>query len=40
MSKNRLREHISACKEWLGSERPRNIFKSIKVYTTNFKPNK
>ena len=33
-----VRERISALKEWLGSELPRNLFKSIKVYKTNYKP--
>ena len=35
-----VRERISALKEWLGSELPRNLFKSISVYKTNYKPSK
>jgi hypothetical protein len=33
-----VRERISALKEWQGSERTKNLFKSIKVYKTNYKP--
>ena len=31
-------ERVEVLKEWFGSELPRNLFKSIKVYKTNYKP--
>lgn len=40
MSNNSKKEQIFTLKEWLGSERTKNLFKSIKVYTTNYKPTK
>ena len=40
MSRSSARERISLLKEWYGSEREKNLFKSIKVYIYNYKPNK
>ena len=40
MSRNSARNRISLLKEWYGSERQKNLFKSIKVYIYNYKPNK
>ena len=33
-----VKERVEVLKEWLGSELLRNLFKSIKVYKTNYKP--
>ena len=33
-----VKERVEVLKEWLGSELSRNLFKSIKVYKTNYKP--
>jgi hypothetical protein len=33
-----IKQRVEILKEWLGSERNRNLFKSIKVYKTNYKP--
>jgi len=34
-----VKQRVEILKEWLGSERTKNLFKSISVYTTNYKPN-
>ena len=33
-----IKQRVEILKEWLGSELPRNLFKSIKVYKTDYKP--
>ncbi len=33
-----IKQRVEILKEWLGSELPRNLFKSISVYKTNYKP--
>ena len=33
-----MKKRVEALKEWLGSERTKNLFKSIKVYKTDYKP--
>jgi len=38
MSRSSVKDRISTLKEWYGSERQKNLFKSIKVYTKNYKP--
>ena len=33
-----IKQRVEVLKEWLGSERTKNLFKSIKVYKTDYKP--
>ncbi len=40
MSRSSVKYRISVLKEWNGSERQKNLWKSIKVYIYNYKPNK
>jgi len=40
MSRSSVKDRLSTLKEWYGSEREKNLFKSIKVYIYNYKPNK
>ena len=35
-----IKERVEVLKVWLNDELPRNLFKTIKVYTTNYKPKK
>ena len=33
-----IKQRVEVLKEWLGSELPRNLFKSFKVYKIDYKP--
>jgi len=33
-----IKQRVEVLKEWFGSERTKNLFKSISVYKTNYKP--